>query len=94
MRAGRREPFEHPAEGCVTTTSSTITPDPTGTTDVWAMGFAGVGDPGAAAEVVAVWSPVAVCLLPLHAATTVPISPSPAPMMNRFRGMKSMTTLP
>src|SRR3984893_3214252 len=63
------KPLNTPAEGCVTTTSSTITPDPTGTSDVLAMGFAGVGDPGAAAEVVAVWSPAAGCLLPLHAAT-------------------------
>jgi hypothetical protein len=90
-------PLNTPAEVCVTTTSSTIRPDPTGTSDVLAMGFAGAGDPGPAPDVVALWSPVAVGLLPLHAATTVAIRPSPAPTMNLFRGSrngrKSMTTL-
>src|SRR5215208_6392906 len=34
------KPLNCPAAGCVTTTSSTITPDPTGTSDVLAMAFA------------------------------------------------------
>src|SRR5689334_8571800 len=48
-------PLKTPAEGCVTTMSSTITPDPTGTSAVLAMDFAaGVAVPPAVGAAVVV----------------------------------------
>ena len=41
------KPLNSPADGCVTTISSTITPEPTGTSAVVAIAFAGAAGPGA-----------------------------------------------
>jgi hypothetical protein len=78
-------PLKTPAEGCVTTMSPTITPDPTETSDVLAMTFAG---PDPAGAPVASGLGLASGLAPrlVHAPTAVAASARPA-TTNCWRGI-------
>src|SRR3569623_774630 len=72
-----------PGDGWVSTTSSMITPDPTGTCVVLAMTFGAAGAAGVvAAGVVASVAELAAgwLLVDEHAATTKPTRPTPVPM--------------
>ena len=87
------KPLNSPAAAWVTTTSPTMTPEPTGTSEVLAMTLVSSGAVppvvGGAFVVVAV-SPDASGFLPyvVQAASTDATSPSPAPIRTFCRGMR------
>jgi hypothetical protein len=87
-------PLNTPALGWVTTTLSTMIPDPTGTSAVFAIAFAAC-DPEVGAAVddspAAVDESPAVSFFPyvVHAANTVAASPIAAPMRAFCRGMRT-----